>query len=453
MPGTPLFSMPMKSQWRSPDARRAGDPADIGKAIALHRAGKLLEAKRIYQAILAADPGHAVALHFLGVLYHQSGQSDRAIAAIQRAIALAPDYADAHNNLGNVFKETNQLEPAFRAYRRVVELIPTHADAWNNLGVVLRGQRQYEEADKAYARALESNPAHAAAWHNRASLFARMNRIDDAIAAYSRALELRPRDAATYEALSRTLYRARRIEQAIAVYHRWLRVDPGSSVAKHMLAACTGEAAPARASDQYVKDTFDAFAASFDQVLEHLEYRAPAVIAEFLDRVLPERNASLAVADAGCGTGLCADFLRPRAKRLVGVDLSKGMLARARARQTYDLLVEAELSGWLATQRHAYHLIVCADTLCYFGALDRVLTAAERALQADGLLVFTLESAADGVPEYQLNPTGRYSHADQYVRDRLAAAALALVGIEPVVLRRESGQEVRGLLVSARRPT
>ncbi len=432
--------------------RRADAAGDIGRAVSLHRAGKLLKARRIYQAVLAANPNHVVALHFLGVLHHQSGQSERAVASIERAIRLAPEYADAHNNLGNVLKETNQLEPAFHAYRRVVELVPDHADAWNNLGVLLRGQGHYDEADQAYTRAVESNPAHAAAWQNRGNLLARMNRLDDAVAAYSRVLELRPRDTTAYDALSRTLYRARRVDEAIGVYHEWLRVDPGNSVAQHMLAACTGgEAAPARASDDYVRDTFDAFAGSFDQVLDQLGYRAPGLIGAWLDQVVPAADASLVIADAGCGTGRCADFLRSRAKRLVGVDLSPGMLARARARKTYDLLVEAELSSWLASQRQAYDLIVSADTLCYFGALEPVLTAAAQALRTGGRLVFTVERAGDGVPAYQLTASGRYQHAEPYVRGRLVDASFEAIDIEPVVLRREIGHEVSGLLVSAQR--
>jgi len=426
-------------------------PDDIGTAITLHRAGRLEKARRIYRRILAAHPDDVRALHFLGVLYHQTGESDRGIASLERAILLAPDYADAHNNLGNILKETNQLEPAYRAYRRVVELSPGHADAWNNLGVVLRGQGRYAEADGAYARAIELSPAHAAAWQNRGNLLARMNRLDDAVAAYSRVLELRPRDVAAYDALASTLYRAGRVEQAIAVYHEWLRADPGNSVAEHMLAACAGEAAPARASDRYVRDTFDGFAGSFDQVLDQLGYRAPGLIGELLERVLPPADASLVIADVGCGTGLCADFLRPRAKRLVGVDLSPGMLARARARRRYDQLVEAELSAWLASQRQAYDLIVSADTLCYFGALEDVVSGAVRALRPAGRLVFTLERAADPVESYHLNPSGRYSHAERYVRDRLAAATPGPIDVEHVVLRRERGDEVAGLLVSAQR--
>ncbi len=441
----------MKSKWPGAGVRRGGEDG-LATAISLHRSGHLVKARRIYQDLLAANPDHVDALHFLGVLYHQTGQTDRAIASIERALALAPHYADAHNNLGNVLKESNQLEAAFTAYRRVVELVPQHADAWNNIGVMLRGRGRYDEAESAYARAVESNPAHVAAWQNRGHLFVRVNRLEEGIAAFKRVLELKPGDTTAYDAIGQALYRAGKAGQAVAVYQEWLQVDPGNSIAQHMLAACTGRAAPPRASDSYVRDTFDAFAGSFDQVLDQLGYRAPGLIGELLDRVLPAADGSLTIADAGCGTGLCADFLRPRAKRLVGVDLSRGMLARARARGGYDDLVDAELSSWLRSQRPAYDVIVSADTLCYFGALDGVMAATASALKPGGLVVFTVEKAADDVAAFNLTPSGRYSHAGDYVRTCMAEAALALNAIEPVVLRREGGKDVAGWLVSARRP-
>jgi predicted TPR repeat methyltransferase len=430
----------------------AGTRSAIDKAIALHRAGNLDKAKRLYERVLKADPANVTALHFLGVLHHQRGQSERGIARIEQAIRLAPEYADAHNNLGNVLKETGRLEPAFRAYRRVVELMPTHADAWNNLGVVLRGQSMYDEADQAYRQAIAANPAHVAAWQNRGNLLARLRRFDEAVVAYSRVLALRPRHTGAYDALGRTLYRAGKVTEALEVYSEWLRVDPGNSVATHMLMACRGGEVPARASDDYVRDTFDAFAGSFDQVLDQLGYRAPALIAELLTRILPAPDNGLVVADAGCGTGLCAPFLRPRAKRLVGIDLSSGMLARARARKTYDELIEAELATWLARQRPVYDLIVSADTLCYFGTLEPVLSGAATALRPGGRLVFTVERADDGATAYQLTSSGRYSHTESYVRDALAGAIFTVVEIVPAVLRQEVGHDVHGLLVSAQRP-
>jgi predicted TPR repeat methyltransferase len=352
-----------------------------------------------------------------------------------------------------VLKETGQLEPALRAYLRVVELVPRHADAWNNLGVVLRGQGQYDEADKAYAHALSLNLTHVAAWQNRGNLSARMNRLEEAIAAYVRVLELRPNDTAAYDALGRSLYRFGKVDQAIKVYEKWLRTDPANSVAQHMLAACSGDASPERASDDYVRNVFNVFAASFDQVLDQLGYRAPALISEVLERILPPPDASLVIADAGCGTGLCADFLRPRGKKLVGVDLSPGMLTKARARKMYDQLVEAELASWLASQQQVYDLIVSADTLCYFGALDTVFINAESAMRPKALLVFTVELSEGSALDYQLNPSGRYSHTERYVRERLTVAGLHLLGIEQVELRRELGYVVSGILVIAQRPS
>jgi predicted TPR repeat methyltransferase len=424
---------------------------EVTKAIALHREGRLEDAKRLYEQIITADPGNASAWHFLGVLHHQIGNSDAAVAAIARALELDPRYADAFNNLGNIYTETNQYDAALPAYERAVEIAPGHADAWSNIGVMRSGRGEYAAAEQAYARALEIDPAHLAAWQNRGRTAARVNELDASIAAFRRAIELRPGDTVSYDGLTRTLYRFGRIDEAVAVYNEWLAVDPENGVARHMMAACTGAAAPERASDKFVRATFDAFAGSFDRVLDQLGYQAPALIAGFLDRVVPTTDVNLVIADAGCGTGLCAEFLRRRATRLVGVDLSAGMLARARARKAYDELIEGELAAWLAGRSQEFDLIVSADTLCYFGALEQALAGAAGALRPGGRVVFTVERATDDVSDYHLDSTGRYTHAENYVRQALAAAGLDSIAIEHVELRRERGKEVQGLLAGARR--
>ena len=437
---------------KSKTFRLAPRRADLDKAIALHHAGRVGDARRLYEQILTADPENASAWHFLGVLHHQTGNSDAAITAINNALELDPHYGDAHNNLGNIYRETNQHDEALRAYERAVEVAPNLADAWNNLGVTRSGRGEFAEAEKAYTRALEIDPNHVAVWQNRGSLASRVHEFEASITAFRRAIELRPGDTVAFTGLSRALYRAGRIDDAIAVYKDWLAVDPDNAIARHMMAACTGTAAPDRASDTYVRQIFDNFAGSFEQVLDRLGYRAPALIAEWLDRVVPTTDPALVIADAGCGTGLCADFLRPRAARLVGVDLSPGMLVRARARKAYDELIESELATWLAGRSQEFDLIVSADTLCYFGALEQALAGAAGALRPGGRVVFTVEKAADGVADYRLDHTGRYTHAGDYVRQALGASGLDAIAIEPVVLRRERGQEVNGLLASARRP-
>ena len=440
------------SRMKSKTFRLAPGRVDLDKAISLHRAGRLGEARPLYERILAADPENASAWHFLGVLQHQSGDSDTAIQSITRALELDPTYADAYNNLGNVLRETNLPDSALKAYEGAVAIAPGHADAWSNIGVIRSGRGEYAEAEKAYERALASNPSHVATWQNRGTLAARLSEFNASIEAFRRAIALKPGDTVAYHGLSSTLYRAGKIDEAVAVYHEWLTVDPENPVARHMLAACTGNAAPERASNNFVRTTFDNFAGSFERVLDRLGYQAPTLIAGLLDRVVPAADGTLVVADAGCGTGLCAEFLRPRARRLVGVDLSPGMLARARARKAYDELIESELAAWLSSRSQEFDLIVSADTLCYFGALEQAVAGAAGALRPGGRVVFTVERAAEGVTNYHLDHTGRYTHAEGYVHQVLSAAGLDAIAIEQVVLRRERGKEVQGLLVSAHKP-
>jgi predicted TPR repeat methyltransferase len=129
------------------------------------------------------------------------------------------------------------------------------------------------------------------------------------------------------------------------------------------------------------------------------------------------------------------------------------MLDKARARAVYDQLHTAELVAYMRACAGAYDLIVSADTLVYFGALPDALSAAAASLRAAGHLIFTVERAdpapADG---YQLNPHGRYSHGEDYVRRALEGAGLAVRSLAPVHLRLQGGVPVAGMLVVAQRP-
>jgi predicted TPR repeat methyltransferase len=229
--------------------------------------------------------------------------------------------------------------------------------------------------------------------------------------------------------------------------------EPDDPVARHTLAAVSGRDVPTRASDAYLQKTFDSFAASFEVKLAQLHYQAPALVAAALaDAGLPAARA-LDVLDAGCGTGLCGPFLAPYARRLVGVDLSEGMLGHARAKNVYDELVTGELTAYLEDRRDAFDLIVSADTLVYFGVLEDVAVAAAGALRSGGRLIFTVEEAAgdDAPSTYCIKPHGRFNHRAQYVERVLVDAGLR-VEIARAELRVESGLPVAGLVVTATKP-
>ena len=64
------------------------------------------------QQILQAKPNQPIASHFLGVIAHQFGKNDIAVALIGEALTIKPDYAEAHSNLGITLQGRGMLEEA-----------------------------------------------------------------------------------------------------------------------------------------------------------------------------------------------------------------------------------------------------------------------------------------------------------------------------------------------------
>jgi len=425
----------------------------VSVAILLQKNEQLDQAQELYRRVLETAPDHPRALHYAGVLAHQQGRNNEALALIERSLALAPDQADWFSNLGIVFQSDDRLPLAIDAYRQAIALDPSHANAHNNLGVLLRATGQPVEAEAAYREAIRLNPEHIDAYTNLGILLNGLKRTEEAAACYCKVITLRPKHREARKLLALAHCTLGEIAEAVKIFEEWLAEEPGDPVARHMLAACTGRDVPVRASNGFVEATFDSFASSFESKLEKLSYRAPALIATMLEDCGPAPAHRLDVLDAGCGTGLCGAMVAPFARRLVGVDLSQGMLAQAKDKNVYDALTKAELTEYLRDNREAFDLIVSADTLVYFGGLEGVIAAVAGALRPNGLFVFTLEHApGNGTgADYRLELHGRYCHARAYVEQVLTSA-----GLQPTImqaeLRMEAGAPVPGLVIRATKP-
>jgi predicted TPR repeat methyltransferase len=388
-------------------------------------------------------------LHYAGVLAHQQGQGNEAIALIERSLAIEPNQADCLSNLGIVLQSQGKLEEAIAAYQRAIALDPSHANAYSNLGVLLRATGKPAEAEAAYRTAIRLNPDHIDAYTNLGILLNGLKRTEESVACFCKVILLRPKHREARRLLALAHCTLGEIDEAVKIFEEWLEEEPDDPIARHMLAACTGQEVPTRASDGFVQETFDGFAASFESKLAKLSYRAPALVGAMLEDSTLEPSKSLDVLDAGCGTGLCGPLVTPYARRLIGVDLSAGMLTQAKDKGVYDELLKVELTTYLEDHRDAFDLIVSADTLCYFGDLSAVLTASAAALRPNGMLIFTLEHAPDSEgPGHRLELHGRYEHSRAYV-ERL----LTDLGLRPEIaqaeLRMEAGVPVAGLVIRA----
>jgi predicted TPR repeat methyltransferase len=431
-------------------ARKPGQRELLERAMALLREKQLEPAQRLLAKILKRWPGQADALHYLGVLKHTQGDSEPALALIREAIDRMPAEAGPWNNLGNVLVETQQFDDAAKAYRKALALQPNHGDALSNLATICAKRGDHVEAEALCRRAIALQPDFGAAWYNLSLALLGQERITEGLEANSRAILLWPKHLQARDVVARALVFLGRLDEAARLYREWLQVDPDNPVIQHHLAACSGGAVPERASDAYVERTFDAFAATFDANLSALGYRAPGLVAGVLHELLPAPAASLDMLDLGCGTGLCGPLVRGWARRLSGCDLSNGMLDKARRRNVYDDLHQAELVAHLNAHANSFDVLVCADTLCYFGDLGDVALAAAAALRPGGLLVFTVEALGDAqAGQVKLQPHGRYAHGAIHVGQALQRAGLQQALLRAETLRHEAGRPVAGWLVAA----
>ncbi len=418
----------------------------------LHRNDRLDEAEELYRRLLQVMPEHPDVLNLLAIVRVMRHDLDEAGALLQRAIRVAPEFADAHNNLGNVLKQRGRLEEATAAYRRALELNPALADAHNNLAIIAARTGRLDDAVTAYQRAIHYNPALVDAYFNMGNLLENLGRFDEAVAAFRHVITQQPNNIFAYQNLGRILYEQGRHQEAAQVYQHWLKRSPDNTVALHMLAACTGQDVPERATDDYVRIVFDRMASTFDtHLVDHLQYRAPQLVSAVMREHFGAVRGTLTILDAGCGTGLCGPLLKPYARSLVGVDLSPSMLQQAGTRELYDELVEAELTGFLASRETTYDVVVSADTLCYFGRLEAFAQACARALRPGGWLVFTVERLADATatPGFVLTGSGRYAHHAGYLGETLLAAGFTIEVAEQADLRTEGGRPVGGLVIMA----
>jgi predicted TPR repeat methyltransferase len=232
---------------------------------------------------------------------------------------------------------------------------------------------------------------------------------------------------------------------AARVAEAWADHSPDDLEARHLRDAARATPTP-RAPPALVARHFDEIAEVFDARLAKLGYEGPARVAGLIAGRLPARR-SLNILDLGCGTGLVGPVLRPHARRLVGVDLSEGMLARARARTVYHELRHEDALATLAGPER-WDLVVAADVFPYLGPLEGLFDAVRAALKPNGGFVFSVE-ACEGEGA-RLLTNGRYAHGRAYVT-RLAQAGFEIVARTPAILRREAGRPVDGDYVLLRR--
>lgn len=233
----------------------------LHRAVALHGQGRLADAERLYQHVLARRPRNATALHHLGVLRCQQSRYEEGARSIRAALNIEPKLPDAHFNLGLALQRLNLPAEAIAAfdgalaltprnaaarYQRamlvarlgqreadalaefetVLSIEPAHHDAQLARGVMLGKLERHAEAHDVFQNVLKAWPADLRAWNYLGITLMRLERPAAALQAFEQAAVLRSADAEIWTNRARALNKLERSKEAYESCERALRLRP-----------------------------------------------------------------------------------------------------------------------------------------------------------------------------------------------------------------------------------
>lgn len=216
--------------------------ATYQQALALHQAGSLDEAGRMYREILKDNPRHAPSLHLIGVIALQGGDGATAERHIRLALRFEPNAPVYYNSLGETYRSAGRMRRAEQAYRESIRLDPQFAEAYNNLGLALQSRSGARDAAAAFGQAISLKPDYATPRLNLANLLMRAHRWADVLPHLHHLVGAAPDDATVLGWLGEALLMLGRHDEAIPHLQRCAARNPGQARIMNALGVALGRA-------------------------------------------------------------------------------------------------------------------------------------------------------------------------------------------------------------------
>lgn len=221
----------------------------LEEAMRHHQAGRLEQARNLYEQVLASDKTHPMALHLLGMIDLQTGDPESAKTRFLESVRLEPDNPTFYCNLGLLYRETGEMELALLMFQKAVGLEPTYLDACEQLVQVAASLNRMDDAREGYKRLIALEPQNPR-WHDElAVLFESTGDRNNALLHRIDAVSLTPEDASRQFEVARLLFEVNRLEESQLMFKQVLALDPAYPQAGLYLAsiqAQLGEATQAR---------------------------------------------------------------------------------------------------------------------------------------------------------------------------------------------------------------
>lgn len=398
----------------------------------------------VLQTVIAQQPKFAPAYFNLAINQLAKNQINDAMESLETAIGINPSYSQAKLILGCLYLEKENFEEAREIIEPLRDADPHNIEIVHTLGLIYLGLQDLDKARDYFLQAIKIDPKLIEAHYNLGVIASEDGKVEDAISAYEHCLSLNENYYPALFNLARIYHEQRDIPQAIAFYQRAKTQAPQDASILYLLSAIDAQALPVdTAPAEYVTQLFDSYANRYEQTMqEQLAYAAPDLLFDALSRRLLSTRL-YRILDLGCGTGLVGEKFITYSSELTGIDLSAQMLIQAQLKNCYSHLETAEILTYLRQHYRKQDIILAADVLPYFGALDELFALIARSLEIEGYFAFTIESWS-GDKDYQLQPSARFAHNPVYIERLADENALKVISNTAVNLRKHHGDWIAG---------
>ena len=211
----------------------------LHEALAALSEGRLDEARKGFDRVLAGEPDHAIALHWTAVIAYQQGAApDAVLGQIDRAIALDGEQALFHNSRGALLYALGRDLEAAESFHRSVKLNDKDGAVWNNLGNAMLRLNRIDEAENCYRQALGVTPGLISAINNLGVALKRRGRLDKSLICFREAILHMPDFLDAHLNLGELYYHLDMVQEAEAEFRRCIELDPDFRAAHASLAQC-----------------------------------------------------------------------------------------------------------------------------------------------------------------------------------------------------------------------
>ncbi|TDY21173.1 Flp pilus assembly protein TadD [Paraburkholderia sp. BL6665CI2N2] len=162
--------------------------------VVLLERGETDEAQQLFRSAISID-ANAVYLTSLGDLLVENRGYDDAVDAYRAAMARSPTHAGAHRGLGVALTHKKSFAEAEAVLKEALRLEPDSADTYTTLAAVYAHTRRWNDAEMACRRALQIDGKHRTALHNLAGIMCYTDRVSDAEKLFREAIAREPYNA------------------------------------------------------------------------------------------------------------------------------------------------------------------------------------------------------------------------------------------------------------------